>query len=141
MTEHGTDRDALNRAALRLAASDPAYLGYWLDRHKAHEGLDDAALARRLGIDASRLATLALCRTPAGDAFADDLAAICDLTAAARGPLASLLRREQGLAAWTAPTSTPASSSARWLLAAHDADQPPPPGRGDEDTAHGRDGR
>jgi hypothetical protein len=137
------DREALNRAALRLSASDPAYLGYWLDRHKVQEQLDDAALAERLGLDVSRLASLALCHTPAGESFANDLAAICEYTALTiegRNQLMSLLRREQGLAAWTKPTSTPASPSTNWMMAAHDADQPPPGHeKGGEDEPH--DGR
>ncbi len=132
-----TPNDRLSRAALRLSASDPAFVGYWLDRYKAHERLDDAALAACLGLPESRLAALALCRTQAGDAFVDDLHAIAAFSTVDRGALASLLRQEQSLDAWGSPeSSSTASRPAGWLLAAHDADQPPPDG--DEDSSDDR---
>lgn len=122
-----TLRPRLDAAALRLSASDPAYIGYWLDRHMGHEDLAPVELARKLGLAPERLAVLALCQSPGSDEFAEGIAAACRLAEADAAVLLPLLRQEQTLAAWAAPGPTE-SETAGWMMAAHDADQPPPGG-------------
>jgi len=110
-------------------------VGYWLDRHCEHEQLTLVELAGKLGLCEQQLAALSLCRAPMGEAFASQLAAICSSTGADSHVLGTLLRQEQILAAWAAPRSTPAVPTPGWMLAAHDADQPPP-GPDDEEQSH-----
>lgn len=122
-------RDRLHRAALRVTAGDPGRIGYWLARHRDADGLSEGELARKLGVDAAGLARLALCQTPHPDRFAADVLALAEATGASSTSLANLLRQEQALSAWAGQTGT-ATENAGWMLAAHDADQPPP---GDDD--------
>jgi hypothetical protein len=127
-------RARLDRAALRATAADPARVGHWLDRHKATEDLTDDALAAKLKTDGRGLALLALCETPRPATFADDVRAVAAVAGAEPAALANLLRQEQGLAAWAAKPGEAAPSETGWLIAAHDADQPPP---GDADDPRG----
>jgi hypothetical protein len=131
-----TPSERLNRAALRATAADPGRVGHWLVRFRYAEGLTDDALAAELGTDARGLALLAVCCTPRPASFAQDVAAAAAVAKADPAALANLLRQEQGLAAWSSDgTANAAPSETGWLLAAHDADQPPP--GNDDDPAVG----
>ena len=123
--------DGLFRAALRMTADDPRYAGYWLARHRTTEGLTDAQLAAKLGTDVRGLALAALCRTPRPDSFAEDVGVIAARAGVGPAPLAGLFRQEQSLAAWSSAPTSP-SAATGWLLAAHDADPPPPGGDRDD---------
>ncbi len=135
--------DRLAAAALRLSASDPIYVGYWLDRYTARGKLAPAALAARLGVTPAKLPALALCRAPAAEeTFVADVEALCAFSGADFVALANLLKQEQSLAVWASPTPAPASNpsaAAGWHVAAHDADQPPPRPEGDGDDNGGGD--
>lgn len=125
-----THRDHLHVAALRVTAADPATVGFWLAKHRETEGLSAADLAAKLGTDARGLALVAVCAAPRPDAFAADTAAVAVRCGVDPGVLANVLRQEQGFAAWSNPSPTRPATDAGWLIAAHDADQPPP---GDDD--------
>jgi hypothetical protein len=126
------DRKHLWQSALRQTGRDPAWVGFWLRRHRDSERLRPLPLARKLGIALEGLALLSLCRTPRADRFAEDLAVICRRTGADASVLAQILRQEQALARWT--EQAPAREG--WLLAASDrpgedpaAHEPTPPAK------------
>lgn len=127
----------LQQSVWRITAKSPDRVGYWLARHLTTEQLVISTLAEKLGTSESGLSQLALCLNPNPETFAEDVLAIASHCGVNPTALANLLRQEQTLAVWAAPP-TPAepSSSAGWLLAAHDADQPPP---GDDDDDPDRD--
>jgi hypothetical protein len=114
MTEQ--ERRSLWRSVLRQTGRDPAFLGYWLRRHRLSERLTPPHLAGRLGLDLGRLVLLSLCRTPRSEHFRADLTVVCGRTGADAVALARLLRQEQGLARWAEGTA-PGSG---WLMAASD---------------------
>jgi hypothetical protein len=111
------DRRSLWRSVLRRTGRDPAFLGYWLRRHRLSERLSPAHLAGRLGLDLERLVLLSLCRTPRDEQFGTDLAVVSARTGAETTALARLLRQEQGLARWAEGAAPPHG----WLMAASDA--------------------
>ena len=117
--------DLANDAALRATAKDSATVGYWLARHREHENLTAEELAARLGVDARGLARLALCAAPDPARFAADLAVVASHCGANAGVLANLIRQERSLLAFATGTPT-ANPEPTLLIAAHDADQPPP---------------
>lgn len=63
---------ALDHMAARVA-TDPFFLAYSLNEYARREGLDDAALAERLGCSAEALTLIRLCRAPrrVSDGIAD----------------------------------------------------------------------
>lgn len=130
-----TPRDRLNAAAVRVAAADPDTVGYWLAKHRESEGLSPAELAAKLRTDARGLALVSLCATPRPEAFAADAATIADRCGVDLAVLVNVLRQEQSLAGWANPSGSRAATEAGWLIAAHDADQPPPGDADDPDPA------
>ena len=67
-----TDSNLLRRAAF-LASERDFFLAAPLLAYARAEGLDDAALAQRLGCPLSDLPALLLCRRPVGDTFDADV--------------------------------------------------------------------
>lgn len=101
--------DPLRSAALRLTAATPAFLGYWLARHREYEKLSEHALLGRLRVKHSRLPLLALCSAPRPDHFADDVRAVAAKFGADPAALAELIAREQARLA--ADATAPATSA------------------------------
>ncbi len=130
-----TPRDRLNAAAVRVTAADPDTIGFWLARHRETEGLSADELAAKLRTDARGLALVALCATPRPEAFAADSAMIANRCGVDGSVLVNVLRQEQSLSAWANPSGSRSPSDAGWLVAAHDADQPPPGDADDPDPA------
>jgi hypothetical protein len=129
MTE--SRRRSLWKGVLRQTGRDPAWLGYWLKRHRASEGLSPKTLAGRLGLSLEGLVRLSLCQPPRPEHFREDLEVVCRETGADQAALAALLRQQQGLARWA--EQAPASSG--WLMAASDA--PPADKEAREGEGHG----
>ncbi len=114
--------DLLRRAAER-AAAHTFFLAAALLPYARAEGLDDAALAARLGCAPERLARLLLCRQPrpAPGAFREDVAQIAAAFGLDAPRLANILRQASALAALGA------AHDAAWLAAARDREVPPAP--------------
>ena len=91
------DRKGLEAAVFRNTAQNPAWVGYWLKRHREHNGLDEAALANKLGLTMENCLLLCLCRTPRVEYFREDIRAICGRTGVKELELVRLLRQEQNL--------------------------------------------
>ena len=125
-------REKLQAAAIRVTAQQPETVGFWLAKHAHSEGLTVEQLAAKLHTDAHGLALLAVCANPRAEEFSGDVEKIATRCGVDMTALANLLRQEQGFAAWSEPSGTRTVSDAGWLLAAHDADQPPP---GSDDDA------
>lgn len=130
-----TPRDRLNAAAVRVTAANPATVGFWLAKHRESEGLSPEELAAKLRTDARGLALLSLCATPRPDEFAADASKIADRCGIDLEALVNVLRQEQSLSAWAKSGGDRAASDAGWLIAAHDADQPPPGDADDPEPA------
>jgi hypothetical protein len=111
------DQRGLHAAVFRKTAEDPCWLGHWLKRYQEHEKLDEGQLAARLGLTMEKLVWLCMCRTPRGDRFADDIAAICQRTGAKELDIVRIVRQEQNLA--RLQQSQPSAPSG-WLMAASD---------------------
>lgn len=111
--------DLLRRAAER-AAERPFFLAATLLPYARAEGLDDAALAARLGCAPEALPRLLLCRQPRPEpgAFRDDVERIAAAFGLAAPHLANVLRQARALA-----TIAEAEESA-WLAAARDREPP-----------------
>lgn len=97
MTEPAND--ALRRRAAAAAASRPRFLAAALARFRAAEALDEADLARWLGIAPAQLPRLALCTLPRPDRFRADVEAIAGRFGIEPARLANLLREVDALAA------------------------------------------
>lgn len=73
--------DPLLERFSRRASADPLFLGFRLAAFAAREGLDDEALAARLGCDAAALMHVRLCRAPRLDSnatFREDVTCVAD---------------------------------------------------------------
>jgi hypothetical protein len=130
-----TPRDRLNAAALRVTAAADGTVGFWLARHREAEGLTAEDLAAKLHTDARGLALVSLCAAPRPEAFAADAAAIADRCGVDATTLMNILRQEQSLSAWAGPSGSRSPTDVGWVIAAHDADQPPPGDADDPDPA------
>jgi hypothetical protein len=88
-------------ALARRAATDDFFLGAALADYARSEGLDDAALAGRLGCPAAALTGLRLCRRPRPEAplFAADVGRISEHFGLDADVLADAVRRADALAA------------------------------------------
>ena len=87
--------DLLRAAALRLTEASPAFVGFWLARHRRHHGLTERQLVDQLGTKSHRLPLLALCSTPRPDHFEADVRAITDKFGASPTALAAVISVEQ----------------------------------------------
>lgn len=116
---------ALDHMAARVAG-DPFFLAHPLAEFAKSERLDDPALAARLGCRAEDLTPVRLCRAPRPDPadFRADVAAVAARFGIDPGALAGAVRRGQGLARLR--EQAPAAAEPGMLLAARDADPPPP---------------
>src|SRR5579864_1216221 len=90
--------DALESLARRVA-SDPFFLAAPLARYAQRQGLDDAALAARLGCQPEVLTDLRLCRNPHPEAprFWQDVERIATHHGLDAGRLAEVVRFGQGI--------------------------------------------
>lgn len=97
MNDEDTDLpfDPLRVAALRLTASAPEYVGFWLARYRQHERIDERELLVRLRMKSSKLPLLALCSTPRIEHFDTDVRTIAAKYGADPTALADMIRREQ----------------------------------------------
>lgn len=113
--------DLLRRAAER-AGEDAFFLASLLLPYARAEGLDDAALAARLGCPSAALPRLLLCRRPRQDpaGFRDDVERIAAAFDLDPGNLAASLRLAEALEALRA--AGPAGAEG-WLAAARDREQ------------------
>jgi hypothetical protein len=117
--------ESLRHLAARVA-DDPFFLAHSLAEYARSEGLDDAALAARLGCRVEDLPLLRLCRAPRTEPgeFRADVATIAERFGLNATLLAEAVRLGQGLAQLrqaAQPTGHPG-----YLLAARDAEEPPP---------------
>src|SRR5579884_1004704 len=102
MTEQALDR-LLRRAAITVG-DRPTFMAGALARYREIEGLDEAGLARRLGVEPEQISRFALCRRPRPDRFRADVEAIATRFGIAPEQLANLLREVDALSALdTAP--------------------------------------
>lgn len=108
----------LHRTA-RAAEASPVFLAAVFARYRDTEQIDDAELARRLGVAAERLPELALCRRPRPEAFRQDVAAIALRFGAGAAALAGIVRQVDALGAFAA------SAPPGLLAAARDAEEEP----------------
>jgi hypothetical protein len=117
----------LRRAAARAAGRE-FYLASALLPWAEAEGLDDAALAERLGCRAADLARLLLCRRPRREApaFGQDVAAIAIAFGLSADALAEAVRQADGLRALRVAEQP---DEYGWLAAARDC-EPEPGGEG-----------
>ena len=116
MAEH------LNELARRVA-SDTFFLASALAVYARSEGLDDAALAARLGCQPEALTMLHLCRRPqSGARFGPDIAAIAARFSVGAELLATVVRRADALEAMRGSGATHVAglSERGTLIAARD---------------------
>jgi hypothetical protein len=115
----------LDRIA-NTAQKDPFFLGWWLERFRQAEGLDDAGLMARLGCRPEQLTRLRLCRFPRQDAagFREDVTRICEAYALEPSRLAVVVRRAAVLVELEAPAG--ADEPVPTLMAARDAEEAGP---------------
>jgi hypothetical protein len=110
--------DLICRAA-QAAETRPHFLAAVLARYRAIEQIDDAVLARHLGMSPDHLCVLALCGRPRQTTFRDDVDAIATRFAIQPARLATLIRQVEALDALSADHAAPGSL----LAAARDADE------------------
>ena len=110
--------------AAERAATRPAFLAFPLAEYAADEGLDDAALAARLGAAPELLAHVRLCRTPPADpdGFREAVGRIADRFGLDRAALAVAVRHGQTVAALKRDPAAPADPGQ--VLAARDRADP-----------------
>ncbi len=118
--------DRLTLAVLARSAADPGLVGHWLAKDRPRRNLSPLAQADALNIPFHKLGTLALCRTPRLESFADDIRAIADLVGVSPAALAGVLNAARRADAWAVLPAADAAAAGQWLIAAHDADQPAP---------------
>ena len=118
--------DALEFMAARVA-TDPFFLACPLTAFAQSEGLDDAALAARLGCRITDLTRLRLCRAPRPDLtdFRTDITAVATAFGIDPVELAKAVRHGEGLV-HLRETSQVATAHPGFLLAARDDDRRPP---------------
>jgi len=125
--------DALESLARRVA-SDPFFLAAPLARYALRHGLDDAALAARLGCRPEVLTDLRLCRNPHPEAprFWQDVERIATHFGLDAARLAETVRSGQGLLRLAQQPEARAEDAAGYLMAARDEEPQPPPEPGGE---------
>ncbi len=109
----------LTHAAKRMAKR-PFFLGSALESYQEYEQLDEAGLASYLGIEATQLSRLGLCRRPdpTSSTFRQDVTAIAQRFGFPPNKLANLLRR---VAAYEESENT----TPGFLMAARDREDEP----------------
>ena len=104
--------DLLRRAAERAARS-PVMLASALLPYARAEGLDDAALAARIGCPPERLAELLWCRRPAPNRFRADVERIAAHFQLNAGELAAAIRMADAIEALRSSAHGPTAAAAR----------------------------
>jgi hypothetical protein len=92
---HPADPELLTDLARRMAArlvDDPTSMAWVFARYQAAEGIDEAGVARRLGIEPELVPRVAICNRPRPELFREDVEAIAEHFALAPRPLADLVR-------------------------------------------------
>jgi hypothetical protein len=86
----------------RRVESDPFFLAFSLASYAQSEGLNDSALASRLGCDLDRLSRIRLCRRPREDPrqFREDIARVAAEFDVSQDVLAQAVRRADALTAF-----------------------------------------
>jgi hypothetical protein len=113
--------DAVRLLADRLAA-DPRFLAHPLAEYARSEGLDEAALAARLGCRPDDLPLVRLCQSPRADEFRADVTAVATRYGIDPETLAQAVKRGQGLA--ETREAVRRADGASFLMAARDDDRP-----------------
>ncbi|RKH58224.1 hypothetical protein D7V93_17125 [Corallococcus llansteffanensis] len=119
----------MKRAAKR-STTEPGLLGQVFATYQTLEHCSLEALADELGCDEQTLQMLALCRKPAGEAFAEQVKVICERFGLAPRPLVNMLRQVDIMGGMeTHAANDSGRSVARLQLAARDRkrkDEPTP---------------
>ena len=109
---------ALDHLAERVKG-DPWFLAHPLAEYARSAGLDDAALAAKLGCAVAELTAVRLCRAPQPDTFRADLAAVAE-----RFGLNLLAAVQHGTGLARLREGTKAGAEAGWTIAAQDRETP-----------------
>jgi len=112
---------ALDHLAERVK-SDPWFLAHPLAEYARSAGLDDAALAERLGCPVAGLSAVRLCRAPQPDTVRADLTAVAERFGLNLLALLAAVQHGAGLARLR--EGTKAGADAGWQLAARDRETP-----------------
>lgn len=128
MAEPAQTDQALLRRAARRAGARPSFLALALLAYARAEGLDDPALARRLGCPPADLPALLLCRRPSQDSFRADVERIAERFGLDAAPLAEAIRLAEGVDALGKATRQ--ARAGPLLAAARDRDQDDSPAGG-----------
>jgi len=115
--------DALEHMARRVA-DDPFFLACPLLTFAKSEGLDDAALAARLGCAVADLTRLRLCRAPRAAEFRADVTTVATAFGIDPNVLANAVRHAEGLTRLRETAGT--AGQPGFLLAARDDGREPP---------------
>ncbi|HEY7030664.1 MAG TPA: hypothetical protein VH482_05010 [Thermomicrobiales bacterium] len=110
------DLSRLFERTARAAEASPDFLAAVFARYRDAECVDEADVARRLGVAADRLSELALCLRPRPVLFRQDVEAIAARFGIDAAALAGMIRHVDALDAFALP-ATP-----RMLTAARDAE-------------------
>jgi hypothetical protein len=115
--------EALDHLAGRVTA-DPTFLAHPLAAYARSEGLDDSALAGRLGLNVADLSRLRLCRAPRPEPadFRADLTAVATRFGIEPTTLMAVVRHGQGVT--TLQEAPPPAATPGFMLAARDRDPP-----------------
>jgi hypothetical protein len=119
--------DPLESLARRVARN-PLFLAAPLARYAERHGLDDDALAARLGCRPEVLTDLRLCRNPHPEPprFGQDVERIASHFGLDAGRLAETVRSGQGLLRLAQLPEVQAEDAPGYLMAARDEPAPPP---------------
>jgi hypothetical protein len=109
--------------AARRSTERPWTLGAALDEYCRNEAITRKQLSTFLGCSLDSLASLSLCRKPAPDRFAEDVAKIAARFQVDASKLAQIVRRVDVVAALRQPTISREEEERRLLLAARDRDE------------------
>jgi hypothetical protein len=106
MSANEQDLQLLAALAARLQ-NDPKFMAHTLAAYQRQEGLDDAALAQRLGAPPELLTRLALCQRPDANSpdFAAQVSALSDFTLIDESLLARVIRQTDSRVAKARPAS------------------------------------
>ncbi|HYH63642.1 MAG TPA: hypothetical protein VD866_02985 [Urbifossiella sp.] len=112
---------ALDHLAERVK-SDPWFLAHPLAEYARSAGLDDVALAAKLGCAVADLTAVRLCRAPQPDTFRADLTVVAECFGLNLFSLLAAVQHGTGLARLR--EGTQAGADAGWQIAAQDRETP-----------------
>ncbi len=138
------DEKQLEAALLAQAAAffseRDQFLGYWLERFRASEGVEPAVVARHLGCDVVTLDHLALCLAPRWESLYADTAALAERYGIDQDRLTDMLlqaRATLGGPSASGEAPAPARQGLPSFAAASDREAAEEP-EGDEEPGDGR---